>query len=89
MAASDKVENCQAGCFAAYASPHGHCFLDSRLFVPKKWFGEDYAERRDKCKLPQELSFKTKPQLAVKMLEKISSEGVIPYPICGGRFDLR
>jgi SRSO17 transposase len=74
-----KVENCQVGVFAAYASRHGYCFLDSRLFVPKKWFGEDYAERRDKCKLPQDLSFKTKPQLAVEMLEKISSEGVIPF----------
>jgi SRSO17 transposase len=38
-----KVENCQAGVFAAYASRHGYCFLDSRLFVPEKWFGEDYA----------------------------------------------
>jgi SRSO17 transposase len=67
------------GVYAAYASRHGYGFLDSRLFIPEKWFGEDYAERRKKCRLPAEISFKTKPQLAVEMLEKIVSEGVIPF----------
>ena len=47
-----KVENCQVGVFAAYASRHGYCFLENRLFVPEKWFGEEYAKRREKCKLP-------------------------------------
>ncbi|MDO8724107.1 MAG: IS701 family transposase [Syntrophales bacterium] len=74
-----KVENCQVGVYAAYASRHGYGFLDSRLFVPEKWFGEDYAERRDKCRLPKDLSFRTKPQLAVEMLGKIVREGVIPF----------
>jgi SRSO17 transposase len=35
-----KVENCQVGVYAAYASRHGYGFLDSRLFIPEKWFGE-------------------------------------------------
>jgi SRSO17 transposase len=74
-----KIENCQVGVYAAYASRHGYGFLDSRLFIPKKWFGEDYAERRRKCWLPAESSFKTKPQLAVEMLEKIVSEVTIPF----------
>ncbi len=74
-----KVENCQVGVYAAYASRHGYAFLDSRLFIPEKWFGEDYAERRRKCRIPAEISFKTKPQLAVEMLEEIVSEGVIPF----------
>ena len=74
-----KVENCQVGVYAAYASRHGYVFLDSRLFIPEKWFGSDYAERREKCRLPAEIAFKTKPQLAVEMLEKIASEGVIPF----------
>ena len=74
-----KVENCQVGVYAAYASRHGYAFLDSRLFIPEKWFGEDYAERRGKCRLPADCSFRTKPQLAVEMLERIISEGVIPF----------
>lgn len=74
-----KVENCQVGVFAAYASRYGYCLLDSRLFIPEKWFGEDYAERREKCRFPLDGSFMTKPQLAVEMLEKIVREGVIPF----------
>jgi len=74
-----KVENCQVGVYAAYASRHGYSFLDNRLFISEKWFGSDYAERREKCRLPAGISFKTKPQLAVEMLEKIVGEGVIPF----------
>ena len=32
-----KVENCQVGVFAAYASPHGYALVDKRLFIPEKW----------------------------------------------------
>ena len=32
-----KVENCQVGVYTAYASRHGYCFLDNRLFIPEKW----------------------------------------------------
>jgi len=74
-----KVENCQVGVFAAYGSRHGYCMLDNRLFIPEKWFGGDYAERRRKCRFPDDLSFSTKPQLAVEMFEGIIRENVIPF----------
>jgi len=74
-----KVENCQVGVFAAYGSRHGYCMLDNRLFIPEKWFGSDYAERRRKCRFPDDLSFSTKPQLAVEMFEGIIRENVIPF----------
>ena len=74
-----KVDNCQVGVFAAYASRHGYSILDNRLFIPQKWFGDDYTERRRKCKFPEDLSFRTKPQLAVAMLKEIVSEDVIPF----------
>ena len=32
-----KVENCQVGVFAAYASRHGYAFVDKRLFLPEPW----------------------------------------------------
>lgn len=74
-----KVENCQVGVFAAYATRHGYCLLDSRLFVPEDWFSEEFALRRNKCKFPPDLQFKTKPQLAVEMLNEISQQGTIPF----------
>jgi len=33
-----KVENCQVGVFAAYASEHGYGLVDKRLYIPEKWF---------------------------------------------------
>ncbi len=74
-----KVENCQVGVFAAYASPHGYALLDKRLFIPQKWFSDDYQLRREKCKLPENIGFKTKPQLAVQMLNNIVEEQIIPF----------
>jgi SRSO17 transposase len=74
-----KVDNCQVGVFTAYASRHGYVLLDKRLFVPKKWFGEDYEEKRKKCKIPEDMAFKTKPQLAVEMFEHLQKEGTVPF----------
>src|SRR5262244_1829627 len=74
-----KVEHCQVGVFAAYASRHGYALVDKRLFMPEPWFGEDYAERRHKCQVPEELRFHTKPQLAAEMVTAICSEGRLPF----------
>lgn len=74
-----KVENCQVGVFAAYASAHGYAFLDKRLFVPEEWFSEEYKERREKCDFPKDFTFKTKPQMASEMLTEIHRQEIIPY----------
>lgn len=74
-----KVENCQVGVFAAYASRHGYAFLDKRLFLPEVWFSEAYAKRRATCQVPQNLAFHRKPQLAAAMLQAISEEGLVPF----------
>lgn len=74
-----KVENCQVGVFAAYVSEHGYALVDKRLFIPNQWFTDDYLERRQKCKLPADAVLRTKPELAVKMLEAICSEKVLPF----------
>ena len=47
-----KVENSQVGVFSAYASPQGYAFLDKRLFIPQKWFTEEYREKCNKCGIP-------------------------------------
>jgi len=74
-----KVENCQVGVFAAYASPHGYALLDKRLFIPEKWFSKEYALRRKKCELPEDVTFKTKPQLAIQMLKGVVEKDQIPF----------
>ena len=74
-----KVDNCQVGVFAAYASEIGYSLVDKRFFIPEKWFEDEYKERREKCKLPADAAFRTKPQLAVEMLNSLAEEGILPF----------
>ena len=62
-----KVENCQVGVFAAYATSKGYALVDTRLFLPDAWFDDAHAERRATCGVPSEACFQSKPELAAQM----------------------
>ena len=72
-----KVDNCQVGVFAAYASRRGYALVDKRLFLPEVWWTDASAARRTKCKVPDELTLQSKPQLAASMLQAIAHEGLL------------
>ena len=70
-----KIANCQSGVYLGYASGKGYGLLDSKLYVPEKWFEKDYERRRKNCHFPPDLSFKSKHQLAIDLLEKAEDTG--------------
>lgn len=70
-----KTDNCQSGVFLGYASQKGYGLLDRRLYMPKKWFDDNYAERRMLCKVPQDLRFQTKLEIAIDLLTKVTQQG--------------
>jgi len=74
-----KVENSQVGVFAAYASPHGYALLDKELYIPEQWFSDEYEKKRKKCRIPENLEFKTKPMIAAEMLRGIHEQEIIRY----------
>jgi SRSO17 transposase len=74
-----KVENCQVGVFAAYASRQGYALVDKRLFLPEPWFTAAYTPRRIQCAVPGRTTFQTKPQLAAAMVRAIHEAGVLPF----------
>jgi SRSO17 transposase len=74
-----KVENCQVGVFAAYASRQGYALVDKRLFLPESWFTEAYTTGRAKCVVPKEATFQTKPQLAAAMVQELHASGILPF----------
>jgi SRSO17 transposase len=74
-----KVDNCQVGVFVAYTSPYGYSLIDKRLYIPEKWFSDDYSERREKCLLPPEIKFQTKPRLAAEILRSIAEQKQLPF----------
>ena len=69
-----KVDNCQVGVFLAYASAKGRAFIDRELYLPERWT-ED-PERCKAARVPQEIGFGTKPELARLMLERALDAGV-------------
>ena len=74
-----KVDNCQVGVFAAYASRQGYALLDKRLFLPEPWFTDAYTARRPKCKVPADVVWQSKPQLAAAMVQALHQAGVLPF----------
>ena len=74
-----KVDNCQVGVFAAYVSESGYALIDKRLFIPEQWFTDEYKLRREKCNLPNDIVFRTKPQLATEMLQGIHEGKTLPF----------
>ena len=69
-----RIENCQVGAFLAYASLRGHAFIDRELYLPQAWC-EDQA-RCQAAGIPDDVPFRTKPQLARAMLERALEAGV-------------
>ena len=63
-----KVDNCQVGVFASYASSRGHTLIDKRLFLPEEWTKN--RRRRKKAKVPKDVVFKKKWELADEMLQQ-------------------
>ncbi|MGB4870700.1 MAG: IS701 family transposase, partial [Candidatus Promineifilaceae bacterium] len=75
-----KKANCQVGVFLSYASQHGYTLLNRRLYLPQEWVEDkDFAERRTKCGIPQDITFKTQPALALEMVQEVQKAGTLPF----------
>jgi SRSO17 transposase len=69
-----KITNCQIGVFAAYASRHGHAFIDRALYLPKAW--TDDPARLAGAHVPSDISFATKPRIAVQIIKRALAANV-------------
>ena len=69
-----RIENCQVGVFLAYASAKGRTLLDREVYLPQVW--SDDWERRREAGVPEDVCFRTKPQLAQLMLRRALESGV-------------
>jgi SRSO17 transposase len=69
-----KRANCQIGVFLGYAGPKGHAGIDRALYLPREW--TDDRERVRAAGVPDETAFRTKPALALAMVERALDAGV-------------
>lgn len=75
-----KKANCQVGVFLGYASHKGYTLLDRRLYLPQEWVEDKaYEERRAKCGIPKDITFKTQQMLALEMLQALRQDAHLPF----------
>jgi SRSO17 transposase len=76
-----KIGNCQITVSVHAVGARGTLPLGWRLYLPEEWC--DDLPRRRKAKVPEDLVFKTKPQLAGELCELAAAWQVAPAPILG------
>jgi SRSO17 transposase len=70
-----KVGNCQIAVTCGYTDPQAMWPVAVRLYLPQAW-AED-LERRGKARGPDEVTFQTKPEIALALLDQARAWGVL------------
>ena len=69
-----KQANCQAVVTLSVANHGASLPIAYRLYLPKEWTQD--AARRKKARIPEEITFKTKPQIALEQIQAACAAGV-------------
>src|SRR5216683_2258541 len=69
-----KQANCQVVVTLSIANHHASLPIAYRLYLPQEWAQD--AARRKKARVPEEVAFKTKPQIALEEIRAACAAGV-------------
>lgn len=69
-----KQDNCQVAVSLSLANHHASLPVAWRLYLPQDW--ADDEERRRKAGVPQEIGFRTKPQIALEQVQQAYEAGL-------------
>jgi SRSO17 transposase len=76
-----KTGNCQIGVSVHAVGGRGTVPLGWALYLPEDWCADQ--QRRSKAKIPDEVAFKTKPELGVELIERTAGWDVPKAPVLG------
>lgn len=71
-----KIANCQIGVSLSIATAELHVPLDFELYLPEEWATN--KKLRKEARIPDDVGFKTKPELALEMIARAKASGVPP-----------
>ena len=74
-----KIANGQVGVYLGYASRKGYSLIEGQLFMPDEWFNEEHAERRQASGVPEDLVFKTKPEIGLELIKNAIERGNLAF----------
>lgn len=69
-----KVENCVNNVAISYSAPGFNCLLDAQLYLPEEWVADPV--RRKENYIPDDVVFKTKPQIALDLVDRAIGHGI-------------
>ena len=69
-----KTDNCQIAVTLSIANHHASLPIAYRLYLPEDWAKD--ARRRKKAHVPEDVEFRTKPQIALAQIEAAMKDGV-------------
>ena len=69
-----KQDNCQVAVSLSLANAHASLPVAYRLYLPKDWIEDQ--ERRRKCGVPEDIGFKTKPEIALDHIRSACEAGL-------------
>ena len=76
-----KTGNCQVGVSVHAVGTEGTAPLGWALYLPEEWCSDE--ERRRQAKIPDEVTFKTKPELGHELIERAAGWEVPKAPVLG------
>jgi SRSO17 transposase len=76
-----KTGNCQIGVSVHAVGRRGTVPLGWALYLPEDWCAE--GQRRAKAKIPEQVEFKTKPELGIELVERAAGWNVPKAPVLG------
>ena len=76
-----KIGNCQIGVSLHAVSEHATLPLGWALYLPQEWCAD--PERRRKAKIPEQVTFQTKPQLGVGLVMQAAGWAIDCAPVLG------
>jgi SRSO17 transposase len=69
-----KITNCQIGVSLSITTRTEHVPIDFELYLPESWTND--TARRQEALIPDDVTFQTKPQLALQMIRRAVEDGV-------------
>jgi len=79
-----KIANCQVAVSLHWSSPEASCPLGWRLYLPREWV-ED-RERAKEVKLPPDMPYRSKTELALELIDQTLGWGLSPLPVVADSF---
>jgi SRSO17 transposase len=70
------IDVCQVGVFLSLVTPQVNSWIDGELYIPAHWFEANNAEKRKAAGIPEQITFKKKPELGWQMIQRAQARGI-------------